>query len=180
MLDMIGTLRSYTDAGEADYAISGITYWNDEELQRVLDRHRTDLYRESLYPQESYNGGSVEYRHYYANAKNLEGGTVTYLETSAGGTVAATYALDTARGLFTFTADTGGSVFFLYGRAYDLNAAAADVWRMKAAHFAKAVNFSTDNMKVDRGALQENALRMASHYTSIGGAHNVTITRGDE
>ena len=36
---LIETLRGMTDAGTADYTIGATTYWSDDAVQMVLDRH---------------------------------------------------------------------------------------------------------------------------------------------
>jgi hypothetical protein len=177
MADLIGDLRGLTDAGSNDYTVAGRPYWTDAQLQRVLDRYGQDVYRAPLVPMQTYAGaGTVEYRHYYAGEENLEGGAVFYIQDAAGGNVGtAQYSMNYHTGHATFGADTGGSALYWSGRAYDLNRAAADVWRQKAAHYATAVDFQTDNHRVSRGVLQEHCLKMAGHYA----AQSTTATMAD-
>ena len=184
MATLITRLRGFAQAGTADYSVSGTTYWTDNQLQDVLDAHRQDVYRALMQPVQIYNGGTVEYHDYFSGINNFEatsGGTsIFYVEDAAGSAVGtALYTPDYNRGVVTFTADTGGLTYYLYGRTYDLNAAAAEVWRTKAGQYAMAVNFSTDNHRIDRGKIIENCFAMADHYDRLSGANNVIILRND-
>jgi len=184
MATLITTLRGYTQVGTADYAVGTVNYWSDDQLQDRLDAHRQDVYRAPLQPIQTYSGGTVVYHDYHSAYSNLEatsGGTaIFYVEDAAGSAVGtALYTPDYNRGVITFAADTGGSSYYLYGRAYDMNAAAADVWRQKAGHYATAVNFSTDNHRIDRGEIIKNCLSMAGFYAQQSGATTVLINRGD-
>ena len=184
MATLITSLRGLTQAGINDYTVSGLSYWTDNQLQDVLDAHREDVYRAPMHAVQVYNGGSVEYHDYHSGYSNLEatsGGTaIFYVEDATGSAVGtALYTPDYNRGVVNFPADTGGSAYYLYGRTYDMNAAAADVWRTKAGQYAMAVNFSTDNHRIDRGEIIKNCLRMAGYYSQQAGATTVLINRGD-
>ena len=184
MATLIANLRGLTRAGTADYTVGTVNYWSDDQLQDVLDAHREDVYRAPMHTVQVYNGGSVEYHDYHSGYSNLEatsGGTaIFYVEDAAGSAVGtALYTPDYNRGVVNFPADTGGSSYYLYGRTYDMNAAAADVWRTKAGQYAMAVNFSTDNHRIDRGEIIKNCLQMAGYYSQQAGATTVLINRGD-
>ncbi len=49
---------------------------------------------------------------------------------------------------------------------YDLNAAARDIWELKAASFAMRVDFSVDGGTYSDGQLYDRALRMIAYYDS--------------
>jgi hypothetical protein len=169
LADLIARLRGMVNAGLADYTINSQPFWTNAHLQEVLDRYRQDVYRAPLTPTQTYAGGSVEYRHYYADAENLEatsGGTaIFYLQDAAGSAIGtALYSMDYARGHAEFVADTGGSAYYWTGRVFDLNRAAADVWRQKAAHYADRFSFQTDNHRVQLGDLQKQALAQAAYF----------------
>ena len=89
------------------------------------------------------------------------------------------YTTDYYRGLVTFAADTGGSAYYLTGRTFDLNSAAADIWRQKAAHYAGEFTFSTDNHRIEKGALINNALKMAQVYAVNAPPTVTTLYRSD-
>ena len=185
MLSLIRTLRGMTDAGTADYTIAGVGYWNDDHLLNVLDRYRTDVYREQLTPIEKHAGsGTISYYNHLSEYRNFEqtsGGTaIFWLETSDGTDIGtASYTMDYGNGIATFSADTSGTVYYLTGRSFDLNRAAADVWRQKAAHYAGMFSFSTDNHRVDKGQLIKSAMQMANVYDGMSGPTVSTMYRSD-
>jgi hypothetical protein len=184
MSDLINRLRGLTQTSTNDYTIGSITWWSDNHLQDFLDKHRQDVYNAQLTPIEEYQGGTPVYLNYYSGYHNFEqttGGTAIFYITDGVGAAVGTalYTPDYNRGAVTFAADTGGSTYYLYGRSYNLNAAAADIWRHKAGQYATAVNFSTDNHRIDRGEIIKNCLSMAAYYDQQTGATSVTILRND-
>lgn len=184
MAALILRLRGLAQAGLNDYTVAGVTYWTDGQLQDVLDAHRKDVYNHPLYVVEGYEGGTAVYKEYHSGLTDLEatsGGTaIFYITDGVGANIGtALYTPDYNRGVVTFAADTGGLTYYLYGRTYDLNAAAAEVWRTKAGQYAMAVNFSTDNHRIDRGKIIENCFAMADHYDRLSGSNTVIISRND-
>jgi hypothetical protein len=174
-----------TNAGSAEYSVSGATYWTDQQVQDVLDRHVQYINYEELAPVEkSGSGGSVTYVEYNSKHRFFEStssGTSRFIvQDESGGTIGtASYSADYPRGVVTFTADTTGLSRYLTGYSYDMNAAAADVWSQKAAHYVTAYDFSTDNHSMSRGQIIKNCLEMAKQYGSGGAVFNVTCERTD-
>lgn len=173
---IITELRGLIDAGTADYTVSGAAYWTDDQLQAILDNHRRDVTLLELDAREQYStGGTLEYYDYYATPfgyfEQTTGGSQIFYVQAADyqlmGT--ATYTPDYRRGVVTFGTNTGGSTYYLTGRAYDIYGAAADIWRRKAAHYTTSVNFSTDNHSVSMGAVIENCLKMSEYYATQAG-----------
>ena len=184
MTTLIDTVRGMTDAGSADYQVGTISFWADDEVQRVMDRHRTEVIRSQMTPVETYNAGTVEFKQYFGSYGNLEqttGGTaIFYLESAAGSVIGtALYTPDYAAGKVTFAADTTGSTVYLYGYSYDLNATAADMWRMKAANASKQFDFSTDNMSVKRSQFQSMCFDMAKFYEGQAAPVVIQLYRED-
>ena len=188
LADLITELRGMTEAGTADYTIASTAYWSDNQLQNVLDMYRTDIIWEqlSMYPVQLSGGSSgyYDYRSSYGFLEATTGGSaILYLQDGTGATVgSASYTPDYRRGQFQFTANQAGSVYYLTGRSYDLYAAAADVWRKKAAHYApSAFNFSTDNHSVSRSQIYEHCKEMAVFYEGQGGSaiESIPMFRGD-
>ena len=180
--------RGMVDAAADAYTIAGVPYWTDAQLQDVLDLYRTDVVFEQLqsYPYRV-AGGSLSYTDYrsaYGFYEQTTGGTsIFYVQDSTGSAIgSANYTPDYRRGVVLFSADQAGTVYYLTGRSYDLNAAAADVWRKKAAHFAStAFNFSTDNHRIDRSQLHRHALEMAEYWEGKSGdsVQMVDMSRSD-
>ena len=188
MGDLITELRQKTEANTDDYTISGSAYWSDNQLQDILDVHREDIIFEQLqmYPVRI-AGGSISYQDYRSDYGYLEattGGTaILYLQDSTGANIGtANYTTDKRRGQFQFSSDQAGSVYYMTGRSYDLEAAAASVWRQKAAHYAPtSFNFETDNHRIDRAQVYEHCVEMAQHFENQGGdsISSVSMFRGD-
>jgi hypothetical protein len=98
-----------------------------------------------------------------------------------GGTISASsYSFNQLLGRVTFAANQSGSARMIGGTAYDLNAAAADVWRTKASHYAVAYDMSTDNHNLSRSQLHKQALSMAGMYASMSiTSGGIYAERGD-
>lgn len=188
MADLITSLRGLTNAGTADYTISGtaaIVYWTDNQLQAVLDRHVYTARHEALRPLPTTGaGGSVSYFDYQSNWRFFEstdGGTARFIvQNETGATVGtAAWTADYPRGLVTFGTTTAGLSRYVTGYSFDMNAAAADVWTQKAAHYVTAYDVSTDNHALKRSQIITNCLGMAKEYGAGAMAYSVSMDRSD-
>jgi hypothetical protein len=167
----IAWLRGMVSAGTSDYSVGGVDYWTDDQLQQALDQARIDVSRERITPVPAYSDGGLVYTVYHLNGRWVEGvasGAVAWNLVDGSGGVVATdgYTVDVVNGIVTFDADTEGDAYLVDYRAYDLNAAAALVWEMKAAHFAGRYDVKTDNHDLKRSQLLRQAQEMAKHYRS--------------
>lgn len=186
MANLISDLRGLAEAGVNEYTIEGIgsvvTYFSDDQLQNILDSNRRDVIFEpaQMYPTQI-AGGSLSYQDYrsmYGNYEATTGGSVIfYIQDSTGafkGT--ADYTPDYRRGQFQFATNQAGSVYYITGRSYDLNSAAASVWRQKAAHYsATSFDFSTDNHSISRSQVYTHCLEMAAYFEGMSGESIQTI-----
>lgn len=188
MSELIAELRGMTEAGINDYSIAGVNYWNDAQLQKVLDKHRDDFIYEALEPEPvvGVGGTSLYYTYELHNREYLEqtdGGTARfYLQDGTGANVGtANYSVDYLRGYVTFNQDQRGTTYFATGFNYDINSAAADIWRRKASHHHSAFSFSTDNHSVQREQVYKHCIEMAEMYESMSEESVTTlqITRSD-
>lgn len=185
MQTLINTVRGYSNAGTAEWTVAGgsvtISYWDDAEIQRVLDRHKVEYIHADLEPVQSYSGGSIVYLKYRANVYDIESGSDVFKIEDTAGTVTPS-AVDYARGIVSFATDQQAKAYWWSGFAYDLNAAAADIWRMKASHAAELVDWSTDGHNVKRSQAVSACLNMATYYQSRSSSEGVTtakVTRDD-
>jgi len=183
---LIDVLRGMVNASTADYTVGTATFWDGDQMQAVLDRHRRDVFKEELYPLDTWvSSGSVAYYDYYSSFGNYEqttGGTaVWWIEDGTGADVGtALFTVDYMRGHITFSADTAGSVYYLTGRSYDLNAAAAEIWDMKASHYAvSAIDWSSDNHSVRNSQMVSQCEKMAARYLAKALPARTILTRGD-
>lgn len=188
MAYLIAEVRGRIDAGTDIYQEQhGSGLWFDpDHIQEVLDRHRVDIWHETIRPQIEYESGTAVYKTYYTGQSFLErtsGGTaVFYLENANQQIGSTNYSVDYQRGVVTFTSNQIGSAYFMTARSYDPDAAAAEIWRIKASWYATSFNFSTDNHRVDKGAVMKQCMDMATFYESrskSGGFNVTTLYRSD-
>lgn len=188
MANLITTLRGFTNAGTADYSVGSATFWSDDQLQGVLDRYATPIREEPLtvYPVTN-TSGTVEYKEYQSHSRFFEdtnAGTARFFVADSLGALQGTanWSADYEKGLITFAADTKGTAYYLTGYAYDVYAAAADVWYQKAAHASEQFDFSTSVNKVTRSHVVTGCLTMAKRYeamASVSTSQPAVIARGD-
>ncbi len=180
MQTLIDTVRGYANAEPDEWEVTSdssiVTYWDDEEIQRVLDRHKTEFIHALMNVEPTYSAGAIVYQQYRLGATDIESGTAVFKIEDTAGTVTG-YSVDYARGVVTFTADQSGKSFWWSGFAYDLNAAAADIWRMKASHVANLVDFSTDGHSVKRSQQAKQYLDMAGYYQNRSVSEGVTTAK---
>ncbi len=181
MSDLITELRGMCDAGTADFAIGTVGYWSDDHLQNALDMRRTDINHEYIEPTPTVNSLNVtEYKEFYTPYRNLESGSLLYIQDANGAIVGtANYSVDYANGHITFVNDTAGSILHLTARSYDLNLAAADVWKRKAANATKMFDFTTDNHSIKRSQFMAACISMAATYESRAGIQTGDMIRTD-
>lgn len=172
-------LRQLTNAGTADYALAGVTFWSDDQLQAVLDQHREDIFSQQLQAVQTVSGGTPYTYDYYSTPGDYEEGTAAFQVTdSQGNAVAPT--VNYQMGHLSFgTASQGGTAYYLTGRSFDIPAAAAHVWKSKAAHVAEAYDFSVDGHSMSRSQLSKQYMEMAKLYSSQAKVQSVQMVRGD-
>ena len=180
MQTLIDTVRGYANAAPDEWEVTSdssiVTYWDDEEIQRVLDRHKREYIHALLDAQPTYESGSSVFKQYLLGATNVESGTAVFKIEDTAGTVTG-YTVDYARGIATFTSDQSGKSFWWSGFAYDLDAAAADIWRIKASRVAGLVDFSTDGHSIKRSQQARAYLDMANFYQSRSAPEGIVTTK---
>lgn len=184
MLDLIERLRGMTDASVDEYTIGAHTWWSDDDLQTELDRQRIDLYREPLQPQYEYSGGSIVYHNYYwahMDVERAESGSLVWAVELANGSAIGTadYARHYDGQYIRFTANTAGSAYTLTYRAYDVERAAAQIWRRKAAHVSALFDVKTDNHDLKRSQLRQSYMDMAQLYDGQSKPRTIRMVRTD-
>jgi hypothetical protein len=176
MANIISDLRGMTEAGTADWTAGTVSFFSDDMLQVILDRHVEPFVFRYMEPESPYKVSDGTYRWSVYELEDLEnieastGGTaIFYVQDNTGGTIAAAdYSMDYRRGLMTLTTPANISTpYFATGYSYDLNGAAADVWRTKANHASVSFDFSTDNHSIKRSQLFANYMQMADYYRGL-------------
>lgn len=182
--NLITRLRGMTQAGTAEYTIGATTWWTDDQLADVLALYATHYNRASLIPQPEYAGGTARYHDYYAPRGELEeaaSGTIYWSVEDSNGDEAGTanYSVDYVAGLVRFSADQGGTAYYLRGRAYNLSAAAAHIWREKAGWRAQYVTFDADDQRLNQSDWFKHCMRMVDYYTSAISLAEHRLRRSD-
>jgi hypothetical protein len=184
MTEIIDELRTLAEAGTADYTAGTKTFWSDDQLQSILDRHAYVLEDQAMLMVPTRKVGGYSYTNYFIGREWIEqepAGTSTFKITDTNGATvaAALYDVDYNIGAVTFDADQGAAVnYFVTCVSYDLNAAAAEVWQKKTSHYASAYNFSTDNHNVSREQLYIHAKEQMEYYRAMGQEAVTTIALG--
>ena len=170
LVDEVSRMCAVTSAELADYLTPAV-------IETALDRNRDDIYRAPMLPVEEYEGGSVVWRTHVSGYANLEGGTVEFMVRDATGNLISPslYSADYARGMVTFAANTGGTVYYLTGHTYDLDGAAADIWQDKMSRAAKFFDYSGDGHNIGKSKVFAQAQAMAAYY---GARRRMNLTGG--
>jgi len=188
MLELIADLRAMTHTGPNDYKIAGVPHWSDAQLQKILDRHRQDLdfFLMTPFPKRLVNDLQwFEYRIIgWENFEQTDGGSAIFLVEDSTGADAGTllWTADYNLGIVTFASDTNGKDYYVTARSYDLNGAAAEVWRRKSGHYAAAsdsFDFSTDNMSVKRSQKLQQAREMYKYFAEMARPRITTLYRSE-
>ncbi len=185
MTTLVNKLREMTFAGTADWTLGTAVFWDDDHLQAILDANRTDFVEMELRPIPKTVSSELVYLRYdapYGYLETIDSGTAVFTLALSNGTQAGTadYSVDYTKGVVTFTADQGGTAWFLTGRSYNLNGAAADVWASKATYYQQSYDVKTDGHDLKRSQLFEQAKEREAYYRGMCGAYTVEILRGDE
>lgn len=179
MASLILELRGFTDTKEQDVEVNGVAYWTDEQLQNVLDLYRKDVLDAELVSVPLMVNGVTEWTRYY-----IPLAIGHYLETDATpgafsivdvvGAAAPSHTVDIRAMTVVFNANTNGLEYFLRGRTYDVRAAAAHVWFMKAGHRAELIEWKAGGHTLSEDQEYQHCLEMYRLYSSFRG---IGVTR---
>lgn len=185
LADLIQTVRTLTYAGQTEYSIGTANYWDDVQIQIMLDRHRLDLWRVPMcaIPQQT-TGGSLLYYRYSSEYSDLEataGGTAIFQIQNSIGDVSGTAAwtADYARGFVTFAADQRGTAYYLTARTYDLYGTASELLRAWAAREKLSYDIAPDNQSFRHNQKVKQLREMADEYGQRAWPMVVALVRGD-
>jgi hypothetical protein len=185
MRTLIRKLRAMTEAGKSDYTLAEVTYWQDDQLQDLLDEHRQELVQVALSPRWENVDGSAEYHNYfiprqYRHFEEAGADSAWSIEDGNGSAIGtAAYTVNYEAGRVRFTNDTEGAGRYLSALVFDLNRAAAEVWERKAAHYAPAYDFAADGASYKRSQMHAHCLEMAARYRGKGGLVVGRLVRDD-
>jgi len=167
-------LRGMTNAGTLDYTNGTLSYFSDNQLDTIFDKHSVHFVYEEIEcvnPARISNNVLVytEYPLGFDHVEQSTGGTAIFIiQNNTGGTVSASdYTVDYTKGLVTFASDTLGVDYYVTGWAYDINAAAAEVYQMKANSVAGNFDFSTDNHSIKKSQVYDHYIKQVQYYKSL-------------
>lgn len=165
---------------------AGTAVWSDDAAQQILDANRITFWTDPVAPRPEHVDGSTSYTVYALRRRNLEeltsGSACWRLFDGTGATIGtADYSVDYLVGVVTFAADQAGSARYLNGREYDLNGAAADAWRERAAGKAGSYDFQADGGRFDRSQWFDHCIKLADYYGNLahGGMAVSLLERSD-
>lgn len=181
MAHLVGRLRRMVDDAPLD--AQAIRIWTDDELQEFLDQHRIEFFHEILYPQVS-----VTYYTFFTGKiynsihMNLEELTVDddsiFRFYDAFNVNASSYTADYVSGRFAFTSDQLGKYYYLTGRDYDLNGAAAKCWRETAGRTAKKYSIAhASGNSFSRSDWFDHCMKMAEDHMKQSRTKHVRSVR---
>lgn len=180
MTNVIAYLRQLTSVGTSDYSIAGVSFWTDDQLQNLLDRNREDVFSERLEAVPTETGGTTYYYDYYCTPAIYEEGTAAFQVTNSLGNAQSPDSINYQMGHISFgTVDQGGSAYYLSARRFDINRAAAELFRAKAANVAAYYDFSADGHSMSRSQMVKHFQEMARMYASQAKPLTVQMRRGD-
>ena len=186
MATLIIELRGMTGVGTADTVIAGTTWYTDDQLEDILDRHRDTCYDVSLIKDPVTIGGTLLYKDYLIPGNDHwfetdAAASVWQVKDSVGGTASIpSHSVNYPDRRITFAATTGGTAYNIDYRRYDLNRAAADVWEQRATHTAAVTDWSSDNHSVKAQNVIDNFNRMAGDFRAKAGPVFREFVRADE
>ncbi len=152
--------------------------FTDDQLQIVLDQHAVQASYETLSPIENIaSGGAVEYKKFISEHKFWEAdaalvdGNYTTLTPTSSDYLAAKWTFSTSQNL----------PVLIYGQWFDINAAAAEAWELKAAAYANEYDSNVDGGSYSLSQKKDAALQMAAQFRSksLGSSGNISLRRND-
>lgn len=184
LADIISDVRALTSAGPNEYTKGSANYFDDDQLQRILDRHRNDVFDHVLTAAPHHSGGTLVFQTYVAALDSWEatdGGTALFVLTSrTGGTVVPSgWSADYQRGIVRFDADQGRVAYSVTGRRYDIYGAAAEVLRVWATQKKAACDFTVDGAAEFVEGQTRNMLALAKEYAAKAEPITMALGRSD-
>jgi hypothetical protein len=175
MAEIIQEVRRLANAGTADSVVGTVTYWTDNQIQDVIDRHVREFRRMALSPLTTYIDGATTYTDYQIPIKKddyrieREGAGGGFALLTSSGETAPSYTVSWSRGMVNFTANTGGDAFYLDCRAYNIWSAVADIFEAKAGMVSGRVDWSSDNHDIKASQEYQHYMDMAKKYRLMAG-----------
>ena len=179
MADLIQELRALTDTAENQVVIGGTSYWTDDQLQDILDRHKSFVVDVALVPAPGYVSGTRVTTDYYIPVDIQS----RYMETdltvvdSLGNTPEIGYTADLPGQRIVFDSDTDGTAYYLRGTVYGMRACAAEVWQQKAAQRAALINWKAGGQTLNEDQEYQHCVEMYKLYGGFVALKTARLTK---
>lgn len=141
MADIILQLRGLTDATLGETTVNGIDYWDDEQLQAILDYYRVDALDVPLLPASQLINGSVVYLRYYFPDDMMSTLETDFILRDSNGTQVVSWSYAPGTRYVLFAANQLANTITLTGNSYNLRKAAARVWLTKASQRSQLIDW---------------------------------------
>lgn len=162
-------LRALTDANIGETVVNGITFWDDDQLQLILDQYRIDVLDQELHPAAQRVAGTTGYLRYYFPADIgffvEEGFSIT--DADGYPLTGWTYVPGTRHILF--DTDHGGDTVLMTGSAFNLRLAAAKVWLMKAGHRTALIDWKAGGQTLSEDQEYQHCMAKFNEYAGSSG-----------
>lgn len=184
MQDLVDRLRKVTNVEVDQYTIGGVTYWTDDQLEAVLDRNAAFLVDHPLvWRPQNIGGGTVTYvvaEGQYKNLETADSGTARWAVRDSDGDIQGTagYSVDYDNCRLTFSADQGGTAYYLTGYTFDVHAAAVEIIRDKMAYIDLWYDFGADGAQYSRSQAMDNLRELANEHQELIGSNRPGFSGG--
>jgi hypothetical protein len=160
MTAIIAELRLY-GAAATDDVFGGVTYWTDEQLQKIADRNS----RQGFIELEQADPAGLVYRLKHGPSLQLENALTVYASDQTTALANAfTYNSDTKE--LTFTEAPASATYYVYGRAIQIYDALAELWQAKADQRYQYIDWKAQNNRSIMRQEYQNCVDRATLYRS--------------
>lgn len=191
---IVDEVRRLSGAGTAEFTAGTVTFFSDDEIERLLDSRRVRMARYPVtfeYEKDYAGSGSIIYHNSFVDGFSwledvVTGGSAdNFIVTDARGSLIGTanYTLSPEDGHLKFSADQKGSSRFVTGWLHNPYMGAMDVLTSWQTQLAQQPDWETDNMKVRRSQKSMAVARQIKWLKSLAGwapqIKTVPMERGD-
>lgn len=173
MAALILELRGLTDASIGEATVNGITFWDDDQLQSILDSYRNDIVDVQLLPVAQRVAGSTVYKRYYfpEEVGNFIESDFTITDENGFSLTGWTYTAGTRYILF--SSDHANQPVYMTGAAYNIRLAAAKVWLTKASHRTTLIDWKAGGQTFAEDQEYQHCMQKFAEFAGPGGMANV-------
>ncbi len=174
MTYIIALIRQFGHVDVDDMTLGGITYWSDEQLEEIADRHSYPTLIPLLPKQVvGYSIFSLDApRHYYGEMNVYTDDVLTVVNQTVFNQnktpVTTPFQYDDNRGTLTFDTNLSTSdKYFIQGSFINLYEALAELWELKAVQRYDYIPFKGGDNKMDMDVEYNHCIKQMTHYRNL-------------